>query len=73
MIYCVKKILIFTIQNTDQTQGGLIYAKNQLHITAANQLLNDKSSIVAQGSILINDTNNNSNTNSNNSHYEKLG
>ncbi|CAB5506588.1 hypothetical protein AZO1586R_2107, partial [Bathymodiolus azoricus thioautotrophic gill symbiont] len=45
-------------QNTAQTQGGLIYAKNQLHITAANQLLNDKSSIVAQGSILINDTNN---------------
>ena len=43
--------------------GGLIYAKNQLHITAANQLLNDKSSIVAQGSILINDTNNNLNTN----------
>ena len=54
-------------QNTTQTQGGLIYAKNQLHITAANQLLNDKSSIVAQGSILINDTNNNLNTNSNNS------
>jgi adhesin HecA-like repeat protein len=44
-------------QNTDQTQGGLIYAKNQLHITAANQLLNDKSSIVAQGSILINASN----------------
>ena len=53
-------------QNTAQTQGGLIYAKNQLHITAANQLLNDKSSIVAQGSILINDTNNNLNNNSNN-------
>ncbi|CAB5506887.1 hypothetical protein AZO1586I_1703, partial [Bathymodiolus thermophilus thioautotrophic gill symbiont] len=53
-------------QNTAQTQGGLIYAKNQLHITAANQLLNDKSSIVAQGSILINDTNNNSSNGTNN-------
>jgi adhesin HecA-like repeat protein len=41
----------------EKTQGGLIYAKNQLQITAANHLLNDKSSIVAEGDIVINDTN----------------
>jgi adhesin HecA-like repeat protein len=36
----------------EKTQGGLIYAKNQLQITAANHLLNDKSSIVAEGDIV---------------------
>jgi adhesin HecA-like repeat protein len=43
-------------KSQEKTQGGLIYAKNQLQITAANQLLNDKSSIVAEGDIVINDT-----------------
>jgi filamentous hemagglutinin family protein len=40
-------------QNTIQTQGGLIYAKNQLDITAASQVLNDKSSMVAEGNLTI--------------------
>jgi hypothetical protein len=33
-----------TTKTQEKTQGGLIYAKNQLQITAANHLLNDKSS-----------------------------
>jgi adhesin HecA-like repeat protein len=40
-----------TTKTQEKTQGGLIYAKNQLQITAANHLLNDKSSIVAEGDI----------------------
>jgi adhesin HecA-like repeat protein len=54
----------------EKTQGGLIYAKNQLQITAANHLLNDKSSIVAEGDIVINDTNHG--TNNVNKTYEPL-
>jgi adhesin HecA-like repeat protein len=45
-----------TTKTQEKTQGGLIYAKNQLQITSANHLLNDKSSIVAEGDIVINDT-----------------
>jgi adhesin HecA-like repeat protein len=62
-IFCTAFIspdwVIFPSQ--EKTQGGLIYAKNQLQITAANQLLNDKSSIVAEGDIVINDTNHGTN------------
>ncbi|WP_139699318.1 two-partner secretion domain-containing protein, partial [bacterium endosymbiont of Bathymodiolus sp. 5 South] len=50
-----------TTKTQEKTQGGLIYAKNQLQITAANHLLNDKSSIVAEGDIVINDTNHDTN------------
>ena len=44
-------------QNTEQTQGGLIYAGNKLDLAISNQLTNDQSSIIAKSDIAINGTN----------------